>query len=199
MHVLPFSDVEEAKSAAHDLRESLHYFSLRHSGDGDGQPIGLQQTYGLMAAALGCQGWVDLKRRLLAPHQVVYYATDRWHPQLPAHDALAKRLVNLLHVDGHSSEAAEDRLRRALFRCAFGCGPLVRKEASELRIGKGYTWEQMAECEQVSRWYSYHARYNSGRTAFDIRMLEYERERAYARIFGTRPPIKPRRRTSDGA
>lgn len=194
MHVLPFADVEDAKSAAHDLHESLHYYCLRRQGSG--HPIGLQETYALIALALACASWVDLKQRLHGPHQVEHYAAD-WSPKLRKHAELAIRLRRLLRVDHAGADQVQVRLQGALHRCAFGCSPLARKEARDLRIGEGYTCEQIAAWDEVARSHAYHARYNYRLTPFEVRMLNYRRDVEYARIFGTKPPTRPRPRKAD--
>lgn len=189
MDRMPFRNVEELKENAKLLCRALAYYGIRLPESSD--DIGLQRTQELIARSFRCVGWKDLMRRVESQNSATYLDEGRDHRI--AHLALAECVQQVIGGD-----VAVARLHAAFSAAAVGCTARARNEARRFFSRCGLqTAEQRGRLMQVEAVYSYHSRYNNRRTAFEIRMLEYGRQKAVAEILGTRAPRKPRRRKGE--
>jgi len=189
MQVLPFCSIEEAKANALALCRALEFYAVCIPGPEGGAPIdvGLQRTQGLMAKALGYVRWEDLVSSLAAGAQVMYL--DMGADRDAAHRALATSFARCL-----GTADVVDNIERAMSLSAFGCTLKMRKEACrQLDSFPCKTVDQWQRLVTLQAGSAYVSRYNRGRSAYEIDILEWEYKKNVAEVLGTKPPRKPRK------
>lgn len=145
-----------------------------------------------MAEAFRCVGWKDLVSRVELQVSASY--PDDESDRCALHAELAQQLQ--ARIGDH---VPLDTLRAAITRAGLGCSAGRRGEArrffSHCPAKTVSQWGRLMEVEAA---YSYHTRYNQGKTAYDLRMQEYWRQVAVAKILGTPLPRKRRRPKAGG-
>lgn len=185
MNSIPFRHVEEAKESARLLYRAFAFHQIHLPGAADS--IGLQQTQELMARSFGCAGWKDLTRRVELQDSVVYL--NEGGSLRSSRDKLAEHLHAII-----GAHVPLEAVRAAVGLAAVGCSGRERSHARRFfSVCPAKTAEQWGRLMQVEAVYSYHSRYNRGRTMYEISMLQYSRQAAVAEILGTPKPRKPRR------
>jgi len=186
---LPFGSLEEANENITLLKKSFRFCMVRIPDTQDMElvEVGHQRTQEHVAKAFGFCTWKNFAQAFNGNYEVDYF-----NPPIDTKErrsALATKLSKSLNVP-HLTE----RIERALAVSAFGCTHSVRFFGEALlnsELCKNINVEQWDELQALEAAHRRHSRYNHRLSTYEIKMNDYWREKAIAKILGNPPPRKP--------